>query len=285
MNDFHDHWRTHLTEITTKDDQPKVDPKKAAEKAADLVDKTKAPDKLKDKIEKNAADLAEKGMDPEDLMAKLKDMFGKLMKMFGGAGLGLGGSATAEKADPGQKTAAASTGKCDSREYGRQYCHFNKTTGFTFTDKCSTSAKEGGCDGIIINDGWASQNITSVQVQIAGKLKSRKLHKAVGKKFAIAFEEACRASGYYPKSVQTYVPRRMRGMGRGGSGTKRPLSNHTFGLAIDLNPSRNPAKSTQGEIRKYPKFIAIMKRHGFIWGGDWKNYVDDMHFEYPFKKV
>jgi LAS superfamily LD-carboxypeptidase LdcB len=111
MNDFHDHWRTHLTEITTKDDQPKVDPKKAAEKAADLVDKTKAPDKLKDKIEKNAADLAEKGMDPEDLMAKLKGMFGKLMKLFGGAELAAADSAEETATATGDPSQIPTTGQ------------------------------------------------------------------------------------------------------------------------------------------------------------------------------
>ena len=270
MNDFHDHWRPHLTEITTKDDQPKVDPEKAAEKAADLVDKTKAPDKLKDKIEKNAADLAEKGMDPEALMAKLKGMFEKLMKMFGGAGLGMGATpGTASK----QKTGVGIPGKCDKPSAGRRYCHFYKTSGYTFKDNPNSK------DGIIITaKNWEEDNIVNVTI---GN-KTVKLHKGVANKFAKAFAEAAAASGYTPRSVQTFVPRHMRG--------KKSLSNHSFGTAIDLDPPLNwlggivRTTGAPSMMRRKMTFVKVMKSHGFIWGGDW-NIKDDMHFEYPHNKL
>ena len=53
------------------------------------------------------------------------------------------------------------------------------------------------------------------------------------------------------------------------------LSNHAFGLALDLNVPGNQ-RGTLGEID--PGVVAIFKRWGFAWGGDW-DYTDPMHFE------
>ncbi len=61
--------------------------------------------------------------------------------------------------------------------------------------------------------------------------------------------------------------------------TDRP-SMHAWGAAIDINvamtnywawgPTRRPIPSA---------IVAIFRRHGFIWGGDWTHF-DTMHFEY-----
>ncbi len=53
------------------------------------------------------------------------------------------------------------------------------------------------------------------------------------------------------------------------------LSNHSFGLAIDINSLENQ-RGTVGEM--HPVVVEIMKKWGFAWGGDW-NYTDPMHFE------
>ena len=53
------------------------------------------------------------------------------------------------------------------------------------------------------------------------------------------------------------------------------LSNHAFGLALDLNAVENQ-RGTTGEIDR--GVVAIFKRWGFAWGGDW-HYTDPMHFE------
>ena len=84
------------------------------------------------------------------------------------------------------------------------------------------------------------------------------------------------------------------------AGTDR-LSNHSYGLAIDINPFYNPyvtARSGKTQVSPvgadayadrsqdfaykidredlcYQLFIA----HGFTWGGDWKNSKDYQHFE------
>lgn len=81
------------------------------------------------------------------------------------------------------------------------------------------------------------------------------------------------------------------------SGTDR-LSNHSFGLAIDINPLYNPYIKSNGtvlpeEAEAYadrtlsnPYYllpddpcVRIFKKYGFTWGGDWKNSKDYQHFE------
>lgn len=61
---------------------------------------------------------------------------------------------------------------------------------------------------------------------------------------------------------------------RGGS----KYSTHSWGIAIDLNTSKNP----MGLKGKQPKkLIELFKDHGFKWGGDWQGrYKDPMHFQF-----
>ena len=66
-----------------------------------------------------------------------------------------------------------------------------------------------------------------------------------------------------------YAPRRIRPGG--------PLSLHAWGLAVDLNASRNPFGGRSGQDRR---LVRTMKRHGFTWGGEWPTVRDPMHFEY-----
>lgn len=53
------------------------------------------------------------------------------------------------------------------------------------------------------------------------------------------------------------------------------LSNHSFGLALDLNVPGNQ-RGTVGQMNR--EVVAIFKYWGFAWGGDWA-YTDPMHFE------
>ncbi len=53
------------------------------------------------------------------------------------------------------------------------------------------------------------------------------------------------------------------------------LSNHSFGTALDLNTPGNQ-RGTVGEMDR--TVVAIFKKWGFAWGGDW-GYTDPMHFE------
>lgn len=79
------------------------------------------------------------------------------------------------------------------------------------------------------------------------------------------------------------------------------LSNHAYGLAIDINPQQNPYVSySSGSPKWYHEnandYIArdtglphvithedaaflIFQKYGFTWGGDWNNPKDYQHFE------
>jgi hypothetical protein len=66
-----------------------------------------------------------------------------------------------------------------------------------------------------------------------------------------------------------YAPRRIPSSGS--------LSLHAYGLAVDLNASRN------GQYRRGdqdPRLVRAMERHGFTWGGRWPTAPDPMHFEW-----
>ena len=76
------------------------------------------------------------------------------------------------------------------------------------------------------------------------------------------------------------------------TGSKKKLSKHALGLAIDINPLYNPY--VKGNIikpeagRKYAKnpqikkgglVYRLFKQHGFKWGGEWRSLKDYQHFE------
>ena len=86
------------------------------------------------------------------------------------------------------------------------------------------------------------------------------------------------------------------------SGTKK-LSNHSYGLAIDINPRINPwvkgnkVSPSNGKVYKqrktskckgkYKRYMIhkndtaykIFKKYGFSWGGEWRSSKDYQHFE------
>ncbi len=64
-----------------------------------------------------------------------------------------------------------------------------------------------------------------------------------------------------------------------GQEAKKILSNHSWGLAIDLNAVTNP----QGRVLRtdMPDWVVeAATRWGFYWGGNYKTTPDAMHFEF-----
>lgn len=71
------------------------------------------------------------------------------------------------------------------------------------------------------------------------------------------------------------------------------LSNHSYGIAVDINPKQNPyiaGKKIQPKGAKYNKkavgtitpesvVVEAFKKRGWEWGGDWKSRKDYQHFE------
>ncbi len=79
------------------------------------------------------------------------------------------------------------------------------------------------------------------------------------------------------------------------AGTKR-LSNHSFGRAVDINPRWNPVIHKNGRLSptngnydtsrpgtfyaSHP-IVKEFKKRGWRWGGDFKKYKDNHHFDLP----
>ncbi|MCK5763869.1 MAG: M15 family metallopeptidase, partial [Clostridiales bacterium] len=75
------------------------------------------------------------------------------------------------------------------------------------------------------------------------------------------------------------------------------ISNHSFGLAIDINPVQNPYVSNSvvapknaasyidrteyrtGMIIEDDICVRLFKEHGWTWGGNYKSIKDYQHFE------
>ena len=78
------------------------------------------------------------------------------------------------------------------------------------------------------------------------------------------------------------------------AGTDR-LSWHAYGRAIDINPRRNPYikdgviapekavydPRVPGTITHNAPIVALFKKYGFVWGGEWEDRQDYQHFEKP----
>lgn len=58
----------------------------------------------------------------------------------------------------------------------------------------------------------------------------------------------------------------------------KPMSNHSWGTALDLDATKNPYGS-QGKIRTRYDFLALISEAGFRWGGAYTTTKDGMHFE------
>lgn len=59
-------------------------------------------------------------------------------------------------------------------------------------------------------------------------------------------------------------------------------SNHSWGLAIDINYNKNPRTASTANFHSEipPKVVAMWNDCGFFWGGFYNHSSDTMHFEY-----
>ncbi len=115
---------------------------------------------------------------------------------------------------------------------------------------------------------WVSSHITTEEVPILGQMTC---NKAIFPQLRAALTEIQRqglAAEIHPDEYAgCYNPRFIAG--------STTLSNHAFGLALDLNVPGN-RRGTVGEIDR--GIVAIFERWGFGWGGRW-SWTDPMHFE------
>lgn len=115
---------------------------------------------------------------------------------------------------------------------------------------------------------WTAAHIATQQVPILGSVTCNKLifpqltaalNEIVSRGLSGAIHPGEYAGCYYPRFI---------------AGTTS-LSNHSFGLALDLNVPGNQ-RGTVGQMDR--TVVSIFKKWGFGWGGDW-GYTDPMHFE------
>ena len=130
-------------------------------------------------------------------------------------------------------------------------------------------------DGVLVPDPvWTARWIVSAHVPQLGDVKCNKA--IVGDLTAAMQEVTARGLGWTVHSADfarqggCYNPRLTR-VAHGVS-----LSAHSWGIAVDINVDANPLGATP---RQDARLVAIMAKHGFLWGGRWLR-PDGAHFEW-----
>jgi hypothetical protein len=116
--------------------------------------------------------------------------------------------------------------------------------------------------------GWVRDHITTEVVPILGAVTCNKvifpqLKAALQDVIAQGLQDKIHPEQY----AGCYYPRFIAGTST--------LSNHAFGLALDINAVENQ-RGTAGLIDR--GVVRVFQKWGFTWGGDW-GYTDPMHFE------
>jgi hypothetical protein len=144
-------------------------------------------------------------------------------------------------------------------------------TGGTVASAVGTFSYTPHADGRVTPDaGWVDEYIRTEQVPIIGSVTCNKvmlvqlraaLEEVAQRGLADRIHPSEYGGCYYPRYI-AYDP-------------AKGLSLHTWGIAVDLNVPENQ-RGTVGQMDR--EVVAIFKRWGFAWGGDWQ-YTDPMHFE------
>ena len=115
---------------------------------------------------------------------------------------------------------------------------------------------------------WVSSHIATETMPIIGSMTCNKAIFPQLRAALTEIQQAGLAPEIHPgEYAGCFYPRFIAGT--------TTLSNHAFGLAIDINAPEN-ARGTAGQMNR--QVVAIFQRWGFTWGGVW-HYTDPMHFE------
>lgn len=110
--------------------------------------------------------------------------------------------------------------------------------------------------------------------------KTFKVNRAVAPKFQAVFDAI--------KDIPYDITRDSSGgtyNWRVSTNNSKCLSLHSFGIAIDINPDKNPQCQKSEQCFKTPvtdiptNIVKTFIDNGFSWGGEWKSVHDYMHFE------
>lgn len=119
---------------------------------------------------------------------------------------------------------------------------------------------------VIPEAGWVNAHIRTETLPVIGQVRCHKVMLAQLRMVMLEIQRLGLSKAIYDYGG-CYVPRYIAG--------KSTLSNHSFGTAIDLNVQDN-LRGVPGKMDR--RVVAIFKRFGFAWGGDWR-WTDPMHFE------
>lgn len=127
--------------------------------------------------------------------------------------------------------------------------------------------------------GWPHDNsdkMVNIKANKSGKRVN--VHRRIGRLSDILLDEIERR-GHQIRMLGGYNNRQIF---KNGKPTGRP-SNHSWGLAIDLNWDKNP-ETRDGKVHTdVPEWMQdLFNRFGFAWGGDYRSggHRDPMHFEF-----
>ena len=132
-----------------------------------------------------------------------------------------------------------------------------------------------GGDPVTLSPGWVAGNIGSVRLPILGTMTC---NRHIAGALAGALQEVADRGlagaidvGDSRRNGGCWNARLIRGGDSGGN-----LSRHSWGIAVDINPSQNVFG---GRVRMDHRVVEIFRRWGFAWGGTWPR-ADGMHFEW-----
>ena len=127
-----------------------------------------------------------------------------------------------------------------------------------------------GPDWVTPDPAWVKRNIRGARVPIIGTVTChRRMIPALRRALADVQRRGLAHLIDPGEYAGCYAPRRIPGSGS--------LSLHAWGLALDINASRNPQGSPPHQDLR---LVHVFERHGFSWGGRWPTVPDGMHFEY-----
>lgn len=159
----------------------------------------------------------------------------------------------------------------------RAQAAYNEAQG-NFVKRGSQKSYSGGGGSINVPGGYASASGVGVGQNLR-TMNFRGLRYTVNASVAPKFQGFLKAlwnTGYRPKSIGGYNNRNIA-----GTNTK---SLHSYGMAIDIDPSRNPIyyNGTGGRHGLPANVGALAAKYGLSWGGNWKRTKDYMHFSVPY---